>query len=57
MKNLDKLSQKINVKFKDQDLFKQSLVHRSYINEHSSFELGHNERLEFLGASCYRIFV
>ncbi len=57
MKNLDKLSQKINVKFKDQDLFKQSLVHRSYINEHSSFELGHNERLEFLGDAVLELVV
>lgn len=31
------------------DLYISAFTHRSYLNEHRSFELPHNERLEFLG--------
>lgn len=40
---------KIGITFKNKDLLQQVFVHRSYLNEHRSFHLGHNERLEFLG--------
>lgn len=49
MKDLEKLQKILGVKFKNQDLLKSAIVHRSYINEHKSFSLEHNERLEFLG--------
>jgi ribonuclease-3 len=49
MKNLDNLEEKLNLKFKDKNLLKQALVHRSYLNEHPNFSLDNNERLEFLG--------
>ena len=49
MKDVVNLEKKIGVKFKDKNLLRQSLVHRSYLNEHKDFELDHNERLEFLG--------
>lgn len=39
----------IGIKPTNLDLFQQVFVHRSYLNEHRSFPLGHNERLEFLG--------
>jgi ribonuclease-3 len=39
----------ISDRFKDKNLFKQALVHRSYLNESS--EAVSNERLEFLGDS------
>ena len=38
-----KLEQRINIKFKDQDLLKKSLIHKSHNSEHN------NEKLEFLG--------
>ena len=43
------LEQNLGVTFKNSDMLRQALVHRSYLNEHSDFPLGHNERLEFLG--------
>ena len=55
MKDLSKLEKKINTKFKNQDFLKQALVHRSYLNEHANFPLGHNERLEFLGDAVLEI--
>ncbi len=47
--DLSAFEQKIQVTFGNQDLLKQVFVHRSYLNEHKSFPLDHNERLEFLG--------
>ena len=47
----------MGVSMKNQDLLRQALVHRSYINEHSDFELDHNERLEFLGDAVLEIIV
>jgi ribonuclease-3 len=49
IKEFSKLQATINYTFKNPDLLKQAMVHRSYINEHPEFILGHNERLEFLG--------
>lgn len=34
---------------KNLDLYISAFTHRSYLNEHRSFALPHNERLEFLG--------
>lgn len=57
MKEASQLEKIIGVKFKNPDLFKQALVHRSYLNEHPNFELGHNERLEFLGDAVLELVV
>lgn len=57
MRDLNKIQQKIGISFKNQHLFKQSMVHRSYINEHRNFELDHNERLEFLGDAVLELVV
>lgn len=57
MKDFSKLEEIIGIKFKDQDLLKQSVVHRSYLNEHPDFKLYHNERLEFLGDAVLEIVV
>lgn len=47
--DLGQLESILGVNFKDKDLLKQSLTHRSYINEHPKCGWSHNERLEFLG--------
>lgn len=57
MPDLKKLEKKLDFKFKDTDRLKQALVHRSYINEHPDFSLGHNERLEFLGDAVLELII
>ena len=49
MSDLSQLQKKLGVDFKNEDLLKESLTHRSYLNENPSWNLPHNERLEFLG--------
>ncbi len=57
MKDFSKLEKRIGINFNDANLLKQSVVHRSYLNEHPKFELHHNERLEFLGDAVLEIVV
>lgn len=47
--DLTKLEKSLGHKFKDGDLLKEALTHRSYLNENPKWGLPHNERLEFLG--------
>ncbi|KKT07461.1 MAG: Ribonuclease 3 [Parcubacteria group bacterium GW2011_GWA2_43_17] len=49
MKQFNELEKNLGVSFKNTDYLKMAVVHRSYLNEHKSFALDHNERLEFLG--------
>ncbi len=49
LSDLDALQAILDVDFKDESLFQQALVHRSYLNENSLLHLVSNERLEFLG--------
>ena len=49
MKDIAGLETIIGVVFQNKELLRQSLVHRSYLNENPDFSLGQNERLEFLG--------
>jgi ribonuclease-3 len=57
VKEFGELAKRIGVTFKDEDLLKQALVHRSYLNEHPDFHIGHNERLEFLGDAVLELVV
>ncbi len=57
MKDLSRLEKTLGLSFQNKDLLKQSLVHRSYLNEHPGFALGHNERLEFLGDAVLELAV
>jgi ribonuclease-3 len=56
-KDFSVLEEKLGVKFKNIDLLNQAMVHRSYLNEHPDFRLGHNERLEFLGDAVLELVV
>lgn len=57
MKDISEFEKIIGIEFKNKDLLRQSVVHRSYLNEHPEFELPHNERLEFLGDAVLEIVV
>jgi len=56
-KDISRLEENLHVTFKDKRILHQALVHRSYLNEHPTFELGHNERLEFLGDAVLELVV
>lgn len=55
--DLSALQERLGVVFKNEDLLKQAMVHRSYLNEHSDFPFDHNERLEFLGDAVLELIV
>lgn len=55
--NFEQFSKKIKVKFADISLLQKALTHRSYLNEHKSAGLEHNERLEFLGDAVLELVV
>lgn len=57
MKDVSELAKKLGVKFKNLDLLLTAVAHRSYLNEHPKFRLGHNERLEFLGDAVIELSV
>ncbi len=54
---IESLAKKLGVKFNNLDILKQSVTHRSYLNEHRSYKLPHNERLEFLGDAVLELVV
>jgi len=43
------LEKKLGIVFKNKALLQEALTHRSYLNENPSWNVPHNERLEFLG--------
>ncbi len=51
------LEKKINYSFKNANLLKEALTHRSYINENPSWGIPHNERFEFLGDAVLELVV
>jgi ribonuclease-3 len=55
--NLDILENKIGFKFKNINLLKEALTHRSYLNEHPNWPVSHNERLEYLGDAVLELVV
>jgi len=56
MSNFLELEKLIGAEFKNKELLKQALTHRSYLNEHPSWG-PHNERLEFLGDAVLELVV
>jgi ribonuclease-3 len=54
---VEALAKKIGVSFKEISLLQQAVTHRSYLNENRSYELNHNERLEFLGDAVLELIV
>ena len=56
-RNFVLLQKQIGIKFKHPETLIQACVHRSYLNEHRDFVVGHNERLEFLGDAVLELIV
>lgn len=54
---LAKLEKAISYDFKDRDLLKEALTHRSYLNENTGWKIPNNERLEFLGDAVLELAV
>jgi len=57
MCSIEELEQKLGIQFKDKSLIERVFIHRSYLNEHKSLKLEHNERLEFLGDAVLELAV
>jgi ribonuclease-3 len=55
--DLKALQKKLKIKFKNQALLEQSLVHSSYVNENPGITEGDNERLEFLGDAVLGLII
>lgn len=49
MQSIEQFQKKIGIEFKIKALIETVFIHRSYLNEHRSLNIEHNERLEFLG--------
>ncbi len=54
---IQKIEKRIGTHFTNPDILKESLTHRSYLNENPSWEIQHNERLEFLGDAVLELTV
>jgi ribonuclease III len=57
VQNIEDLEKKIKIQFKNIDLLKTAVTHRSYLNENRDYKLDHNERLEFLGDAVLELIV
>ena len=57
MKNPKELEAKLKIVFNNQDLLREALTHRSYLNENQSWGYKHNERLEYLGDAVLELIV
>jgi len=54
---LEKLENILGFEFKNKELLKEALTHRSYVNEHPSWPVPNNERLEYLGDAVLELVV
>jgi len=57
MARIERLEAKLNIEFKNINLLKEALTHRSYLNEHPDWPLPQNERLEYLGDAVLELVV
>lgn len=53
----EKFAASIGVTFRDIALLREAFTHRSYLNEHRSTNMRHNERLEFLGDAVLELVI
>lgn len=53
--NVSKVEEILGIKIKNEETFKTAFTHRSYLNEHPSYNNPSNERLEFLGDAVLQL--
>jgi len=53
--DIKKLEKILGISIKDTELFVTAFTHRSYLNEHPSYQNPSNERLEFLGDAVLQL--
>lgn len=51
------IEKRIGVIFSNKNILKEALTHRSFLNEHQDWPVGHNERLEYLGDAVTELIV
>lgn len=51
----EKAEEILDIKIKDENLFRTAFTHRSYLNEHPDYKNPSNERLEFLGDAVLQL--
>lgn len=56
MKTIKEFQEVIGYEFKNESLLRQALTHSSYANEKHMKKLSDNERLEFWGMQCLKLF-
>jgi len=54
---IEEIEERLGYVFENKEILINSLIHRSYVNEHKEGSLAHNERLEFLGDSVLGLVV
>jgi len=57
MNEIKEFANNLGLDFKNESVLEQAFIHRSYLNEHRSLGLSHNERLEFLGDAVLELVV
>lgn len=57
MARIERLEELLNIEFKNINLLKEALTHRSYLNEHPDWPIPQNERLEYLGDAVLELVV
>lgn len=57
MADFTKIEKRLGVTFRDQNILREALTHRSYLNEHPEATQQHNERFEFLGDAVLELVV
>ncbi len=57
MESISRLEDALGVVFKNKNLLRQALIHRSWLNENPESKLENNERLEFLGDAVLELIV
>lgn len=55
--DLSKFEKSIEIAFNDKKILETVFTHRSYLNEHKTLSIEHNERLEFLGDAVLELAV